>query len=94
MSEFDCSREEYDRLMVVVDEAHFGTSGYFQEHVMDYSDDGLLWETKTVNRNIAMNRPYTAPFSTVLAPINSPESQLSIGAMLVKSGSGRFVSVF
>ena len=51
---------------------------------------------KNANQNVVMNRPCIAPFLTSLAPIDGPESQLSIGANLVKNGAiqGHFVAVF
>ena len=42
---------------------------------------------KNTIQNMAMSRPYTTPFLTSLAPIESPELQLSIGAKLVENGA-------
>ena len=61
------------------------TSGYlyskkFMKRWMNYNDDG---EPK----NIAMNRSYIASLLTSLAPIDSPESQLSIGDNLDENGA-------
>ena len=42
---------------------------------------------KNAIQNMAMDRPYIVPFLTSLAPIESPESQLSIGAKLVQHGA-------
>ncbi len=42
---------------------------------------------KNANQNMPIIRPYIAPFLTSLAPIDSPESQLAIGAKLVKNGA-------
>ena len=40
-------------------------------------------KAKNTNQNIVMDRPYIAPFLTCLPPIDSSESQLSIGANVV-----------
>ena len=46
----------------------------------------IIMEGENGDQNMPMGGPYIAPFLTSLAPIDSPESQLSIGAKLVKNG--------
>ena len=59
--------------------------------IMGYNE-----KPKNGNQNMPTNRPYIASFLTSLAPIDSPESQLLIGAKLVKNGEieCRFVDMF
>ena len=46
-----------------------------------------MTEGENGDQNMAVNRPYIAPFLTSLPPIDNPESQLSIGAKLIKNGA-------
>ena len=45
-----------------------------------------MTEGENVDLNMPMTRPNIASFLMSLAPVDSPGSQLSIGAKLVKNG--------